>query len=89
MRLDIAVEIVWNKVVVTLVNDAVAESGKTASIAKLATFDGIEHLGEVRVKLEFAVVVGVAQILNIFCQIAEEEDIWFTNLAGDFDLSNY
>jgi hypothetical protein len=28
----------------------------------------------------------VPQILNLLGQVAEEEDVFFANLAGDFDL---
>ncbi len=67
VRLDITVEIVRHKVVITLVDDAIAESGELASVAKFATFDGIEHLCEVRIELEVAVVVSVAEIFYVFC----------------------
>lgn len=72
-----------------MVNDTIAESGKAASVAEFTTFDSIKDFGEVRVELEVAIVVGVAEILDVFCQIAKEEDVGFANLAGNFDLPNY
>jgi len=87
VRLDIAVEVVRHKVVITLIDDTVAESRKAGSVAELATLDGIENPGEVSVELEVTIVVGVAKIFHVFCQVSKEEDVGFADLAGDFDLS--
>jgi hypothetical protein len=39
-----------------------------------------------RVAVEVAVEMAVAQLLDIFGQVAEEEDVLFADLASDFDL---
>lgn len=44
MRLDIAIEIIRNKIVVAVIGDGVAESAEAVCIAKGATFDGIKDL---------------------------------------------
>lgn len=42
MRLDIAVEIVRDQIIITMVDNGVAERGETAGISKFSTIDGIE-----------------------------------------------
>ena len=86
MRFHIAVEVVRHEVVVTVIDDAVAQRGEAAGVAEHVGFDGLEDFGEVGVEGEFAVVVGVAEVFDVLGQIAEEEDVGFANFAGDFDL---
>ena len=69
-----------------MVDDGVAEGGEAAGVAKGVGFDGGEDLGEGGVEGEGAVVVGVAEVFDVFGQVAEEEDVGFADFAGDFDL---
>ena len=89
VRFHIAVEIIRDEVVVALVDDAVAKSSEAARIAELAAFDGVEHFRKVGIELEGAVVVGVAEVFDVFGEIAEEEDVGFTDLARDLNLCCY
>lgn len=68
-------------------DDGVAERREASGVAEHATFDGVEDFAEVRVELEVAVGVGVAQVFYVFGQVAEEEDVVFADFAGDFNLS--
>lgn len=66
MCLDVGVEVVGDEVVIPLVDDGVAQRGEAARVAELAGLDGGEDGGEVRVEGEVAVVVGVAEVLDVF-----------------------
>jgi hypothetical protein len=48
----------------------------------------LEDLFELFVQLVVAVHVGVAELVDVFAQVAEEEDVVLADLAGDFDLSS-
>ena len=84
--LDVRREVVRHQIVIAMVRDAVAERGEPTGVAEGSRFDGGEHLGEVRVQLEGAVVVRVPEVLDVLGQVAEEEDVGVADLAGDFDL---
>ena len=86
VRLDVRGEVVRHQVVVAVIRDAVAECGEAARVAEHAGLDSLEDLGEVRVELEVAVLVSVAEIFHVLSQVAEEEDVGFADFAGDFDL---
>lgn len=86
VRLDVAVEVIAHEVVIAVVDNGVAESGEAARVAEHVTLDGVEDFLEVRVQLEGAVGVGVAEVFHVLGEIAEEEDIVFADLTGDFDL---
>lgn len=66
MRLDIAIEVIRHEVIIALIDDGIAECGETARVAESAGFDGVEDAGEVRVELEIAVRVGVAEVFDVF-----------------------
>lgn len=84
--LDVAVEVVRDQVVVAVLHDTVAQRVEARRLAEHAPADGVEDFGQVRVQLEVAVLVGVAEILDVLGQIAEEEDIRLPDLTGDLDL---
>lgn len=67
-----------------------ADSGdhgaKVVGGAKGAFFDFVEDLVEAGVNGVGAVVVGVAEVFDVFREVAEEEDIVLANFAGDFNL---
>lgn len=86
MGLDIAVEVVRNEIIVTLVSDRIAESNKVRRFAETATFDGIEDFGEIMIELEFPIIVSVTKILDVFGEGAEEKNVGFTDFPGDLDL---
>ena len=86
LRLHIAIEIIANKIIVAVVSDAIAQSRETVRIAEGVRFDGVEDFSKVRVEGEAAVCVGVAQVLDVFGEVAEEEDIGFTDFTSYFDL---
>ena len=65
VRLDIRREVVGHQVVIAVLGDAVAEGGEAAGVAEHPRFDGGEHLSEVRVELEGAVVVRVPEVLDV------------------------
>lgn len=69
-----------------MLDDAVDESREALRVAKHALVDAIEDLGERGFELVVLVEVGVAEVLDVFGEIAEEEDVVLANLTGDFDL---
>ena len=84
--LDIAVEVIGNEIVVAVLNDGVAESREAAGVSKASTLDSLKHLVEIGVELEISVIVGMAEVFDIFCQVSKEENIGFANFSRDFNL---
>lgn len=70
-----------------MIDDAVEEGGKGTSVAEGAGVDGVEHFSEGRVEIVLLVEVGVAEVVNVFCEVAEEENVVLTDFAGNFDLT--
>ena len=79
-------EVIRHKVVVAVINNSIDQSRECAFVTERAFFDGFENLGQIWVDLILAVEVVMAEILNVLRQIAEEEDILVSSLAGDLDL---
>lgn len=71
-----------------MLDDAVEEGGEGARVAEGARVDGIEDLGEGRLQLVVVVEVGMAEVFDVFGEVAEEEDVLLADLAGDFDLGS-
>ncbi len=88
VSLDVTVEIVADEVVISLVDDGITQRREPVGVAEPPGFDGIKHLGQIRVERERAVVVGVTQILHVFGQIAEKEDVRVPDFPGDFNLQH-
>lgn len=86
MRLDVAVEVIADEIEIAVIDDGVAEGGEAAGVAEHATFDGAEDFLEVLVELEGTIGVGVAEVFNVFSEVAEEEDVVFADLACDLNL---
>ena len=86
MSFDVAVEIIRDEIVISLIDNAVAQGGKSTRVAESTTFDGVENFGEVAVELEVAVGVGVAEVFDVFSEVAEKEDVGFADFARDFNL---
>ena len=86
MGFDVAVEIIANKVIVAVIYDRADEGGELVCITESAGADGVEDLLEVRIDGVLAVVVGVAEVLDVFREVAEEENVRVANFAGNFDL---
>lgn len=83
---DVGVEIVRDQVVVAVLLDGIGEGGEVARVAKCVALDCVEDALQLGVKLEIAVEVSVTEILDVFSEVAEEEDVLFADFAGDFDL---
>lgn len=69
-----------------MIDDAVAQRTEAGGVPEGVGFDGVEDAGEVGVELEVAVVVRVAQVFDVFGEVAEEEDVGFADFARYFDL---
>lgn len=69
-----------------MVADGADEGGELVGVAEGVGLDGLEDFGQIRVDGVGAIVVCVAQVLDVFGQVAEEEDVVFVDFAGDFDL---
>ena len=88
MRLDVAVEVVRNEIVVALIDDGVAKRAEAVCVTEFATFDGVKHFGEVIVKLEVAICVGMTEILDVLGEGTEEKDVGFADFASDLDVGS-
>ena len=86
VRFHVAVEIIRDKIIIALVDDAVAQRCKSARVTEHAALDGVKDFGEVGIEGEAAVVVSVAEILDVLGEVAEEEDVPFADLTGDFNV---
>lgn len=71
-----------------MIDNRVAESGESVGIAKGVGFDGVKHFGKRRVEVEGAVVVGVAEVFDVFGEVAKEEDVGFADFTSDFNLTS-
>lgn len=86
MRGNVRVEVVRNKIVITMLFNRRSECGEVGCVAKHVVFDRFEHLRQLRVELEVSVEVPVAELLDVFGKCAEEEDVLLADFAGDFNL---
>ena len=86
LRLDIRREIIGHEIVIPIIGDAVAQGAEAVGVAKSPGFDRGEDFREVRVEFEGAVGVGVAEVFDVFGEVAEEEDVGFADFARYFDL---
>jgi hypothetical protein len=87
LRLDVRRKVVRHKVVVTVVDDAVEQCREGLRIAKGTVMDAVENSGESRVQLVVLVEVSVTEIVDVFSEVAEEEDVVLANLACNFNLT--
>ena len=62
------------------------QRGERSNVAECIRFNAVKHSLELRINRRLVVSVCVTQILDIFGEVAEEEDVVFANFAGDFDL---
>ena len=86
VRLHITIEIIAHEVIIPVIGNRVTQCGETARVAKHVGFDGVENAGEVWGEGEGAVVVGMAEVFDVFGEVAEEEDVVGGDFAGYFDL---
>jgi hypothetical protein len=86
LRLDVRRKVIRNEVVVAVLNDAVDESREFLSVAENAVVDVVEDNGELGIELVVAVEMGMSEVLDVFCEVAEEEDVVLADLTGDFNL---
>ena len=69
-----------------MVDDAVDERGEGASLTKSTLFNLVKDFGEGFVKMVIAIDVGMAQVVDIFGEVAEKENVVLADFARDFDL---
>ena len=65
MRLQVAVEVVRDEIIVSVVNNSGDEGRKGSFVAKSALLDRVEDLLEIGVDLVLAVVMCVAKFVNV------------------------
>lgn len=73
-----------------MLGDGGDERVELGRVAEEAGVDGVEDGGEVRVEFEgvwvVVVEVAVAEVADVFGEVAEEEDVLVADFAGYFDL---
>ena len=84
--LDIAMEVIRDQVVISVVYDAVDERGELVGVAERAFANGFEYIIEIRVELKLIVEMCMTEVFDVLGQITEQENVLFANLAGDLDL---
>lgn len=86
LRGDVGVKVIGDEVVISVLLDGVRERGEIIFVAEHIVLDSVKDALELRVQLEVAVEVSVAELFDILGEIAEEEDVLLADFAGDFDL---
>lgn len=86
MRLDVALEIVRHEVVISVLANCGNHGAEIMRGAKCALFNLVEDFVEIRINNLGAILMCVAQVFNVFGEIAEEENVAFADLSGDFNL---
>lgn len=86
LRLDVAVEVIRDQVVIAVVFDGPSQRAEGARISEHAIFDCLKHPRQIWVECVLAVVVRMSQVLDVLGEVAEEENIILPDLAGDFNL---
>ena len=69
-----------------MVGDGAAKGAETVAIAKRVRFDGVKDFGEVGVERKGSEGVGVAEVFDVFGEVAEEEDVGVADFAGYLNL---
>ena len=86
--LVVAVEVVRDEVVITMLFDGTDESRESTCVTESAFLDFLEHFGEIGVEGVRTVGVRVAEVFDVFSEITKEEDVVLADFAGDFNLLN-
>lgn len=86
MSVDIAAEIIRNKIEIPVLAYSGNHATEIVRSAECSLFDLVEDLVEVSVDAVGSVVVRMAEILDVLGEVAEEEDIVLADFSGDFDL---
>jgi hypothetical protein len=69
-----------------MLDNRVDKSRESGLVTKHAGVDGVEDLLEFGIELIFTIVMGVAEVLDVLGEVAEEEDVLVAGLASYFDL---
>lgn len=86
LRVDVALEVVGDQVVIAMVDNAVDQSAELACIAERPVADGVKNARQLRVELEAAVEVVVTEIFDILGEITEQEDVVLADFSGDLNV---
>lgn len=84
---NVRVEVIGDEIVIAVLFDGCGQGGEVSCIAEHVTLDRGEDLGQLRVELEVAIEVSVAEFLDIFGEVTEEENVVLADFASDFDLN--
>ena len=79
-------EVIRHKVEVAVVADGRDHAHEVVGLAEGALLNSLEYLGKVGIDGVRAVGVVVADVLDIFGEVAEEENVLLADFASDFDL---
>ena len=86
LRLDVRGEVIGDKVVVAVLDDAVDECREGLCVAECAISDSFEDTIKLWLDLIGGIQVLVAQLLNLLSKVTKEEDIVLADFSGDFNL---
>lgn len=85
LRIEVALEVIRDEVVIAVIDNGVDEGGELTRIAEHSLADGLEDLVERGVELEVAIEVVVAQVFDIFREVSKEEDVVFADFTSDLE----
>src|SRR5687768_8782552 len=89
MGLNVAVEVIRDKIVIAVVFNSIDHGLEVVRASESTLLNLFEDLCQVRVNGVRAVCVGVTKVLNVFGQVAEQEDVVLADLAGDLNLGQW
>lgn len=70
-----------------MVDDAVEQGTEALGITECALVNRVEDGRELGVELVVRVEMGVAEVFDVFCQVAEQEDVLLADFSGNLDLA--
>lgn len=79
-------EVVADQIIVAVGLNRANKSGEGTNVAEGVGLDAVEDGLEFWINWWSVVIMCVAQVLNVFGQVAEEEDVVLADLAGDLNL---
>lgn len=86
VRGDVRVEIVRDKIVVSVLLNGRSQCGKVGFVAEQTVFDCLEDLLQLWIELEVAIEMTMSELFYVFGEVTEEENVLLSNLSGDFNL---
>lgn len=86
LSINIALEVVGDQVVVSMLDNGIDQSRELTSVTKYTFLDRLEDALKHRVQVKLGIEVGVAQIFHVLGQVTEKKDVVLSDLASDLNI---